>query len=63
MINLNLVKSIPNKKIRADVVKMLYGSIPCDGKTRSIKTILENPDRYSKMTSETSKKDSQKRGF
>lgn len=44
MININLVKSVPNKEIRKDVVNVFYGIVPADGVTRSIKTILNKEE-------------------
>ena len=54
--SLNLVKSIPNKEIRANITRWLYGIIPADGKTRSIETILTNPEKYTKITNDIENK-------
>ena len=56
--NINLVKSIPNRKIRDEIVRVFYGIIPCDGKQRSIQAIKDNWDRYSQMASDVDKKNS-----
>jgi len=49
IISINLVKSIPNKRIRKIAIDYLYGIIPPDGRQRSVLSILENSPRYAKM--------------
>lgn len=48
-ISINLVKSIPDPKIRQWIVNAFWGIVPADGKTRSIKNLLENQDKYAKI--------------
>ena len=38
--NINLVKSIPDKKIRDIILRVYYGILPCDGETRSVEDVL-----------------------
>ena len=45
MININLVKSISDKQVRDDIVRVFYGIVPCDGRTHSIDKLLSKENR------------------
>lgn len=61
--SINLVKQIPDRKVRADIARVYYGLIPNNGKTYSIKSILENEDYYRKLADGIEKDGSKKRGY
>lgn len=63
VININLVKQIPNKRVRDDIARVYYGLIPNNGKTYSIKSILENEDYYRKLSERTDKEGSKNGGL
>ena len=57
---INLVKQVPNKKVREDIVRVFYGLIPCDGKQRSLESILVNENYYRKVAGRVEKTGSKK---
>lgn len=57
---MNLVKQVPDKELRKAIVRAYYGIIPANGKTYSIKSILENKDYYRKLAERTDKMGSKK---
>lgn len=57
---INLVKQIPDKKLRKAVVRTYFGIVPANGKTYSIKSISENEDYYRKLSDSTDKNGSKK---
>lgn len=59
---INLVKQIENKKLRDEVVRVFYGLIPCDGKQRSLESILVNEHYYRKVAGKVGKTSSKKGG-
>ncbi len=63
MIDINLVQQVPNKKIREDIVRVFYGLVPCDGKQRSIKSILDNDSHYRKLAERVDKMRGKNDGF
>lgn len=57
---INLVKQIKDKKLRDEVVRVFYGLIPCDGKQRSLQSILANENYYRKVAGRVGKTGSKK---
>ncbi len=57
---INLVEQIPNKELRDAFVRAYYGIVPSNGKTYSIKSILENENYYRKLSEDIERKGSKK---
>lgn len=58
--DINLAKQIPDKSIRDELVRVSWGIVPADGKSRSIKSILENENYYRRKAEEVEKRGSKK---
>lgn len=57
---MNLVKQVPDKELRKDIVRAYYGIVPANGKTYSIKSISENENYYRKLAERIDKNSSKK---
>lgn len=54
--DIDLTKQITNRGIKDDILRVYYGIVPCDGKTRSISNLIENAAKYSEMAESIERK-------